>query len=79
MMLLLLIIIIIIVVILIIVIIIIIVIVIIITLAGEAAPRDRGRGPPGDGLYSPASKRGQDERFFCRSAAIYNNYDIIMA
>ena len=28
---------------------------------------------------SPASKRGQDKRFFCRSAAIYHNYDIIMA
>ena len=28
---------------------------------------------------SPASKRGQDKHFFCRSAAIYHNYDIIMA
>ena len=28
---------------------------------------------------SPASKRGQDKRFFCRSAAIYHNYDIVMA
>ena len=27
----------------------------------------------------PASKRGQDKRFFCRSAAIYHDYDIIMA
>ena len=25
--------------------------------------------------WSPASKRGQDKRFFCRSAAIYHNYD----
>ena len=30
-------------------------------------------------LDSPASKRGQDKRFFFRSAAIYHNYDIIMA
>ena len=28
---------------------------------------------------SPASKRGQDKRLFCRSAAIYHNYCIIMA
>ena len=28
---------------------------------------------------SPASKRGQDKHSFCRSAAIYHNYDIIMA
>ena len=28
---------------------------------------------------SPSSKRGQDKRGFCLSAAIYHNYDIIMA
>ena len=28
---------------------------------------------------SPASKRGQDNRVFCRSAAIYHNYGVIMA
>ena len=28
---------------------------------------------------SPASKRGQDKHYFCRSAAIYHNYDILMA
>ena len=28
---------------------------------------------------SPASRRGQDKRGFCRSAAIYHKYDIIMA
>ena len=27
----------------------------------------------------PASKRGQDKHFFGRSAAIYHNYDLIMA
>ena len=28
---------------------------------------------------SPASRRGQDKRGFCRSAAIYHNYAMIMA
>ena len=28
---------------------------------------------------SPASKRGQDKRGFCRSAAIYHSDDMIMA
>ena len=28
---------------------------------------------------SPASKRGQDKQGFCRGAAIYHDYDIIMA
>ena len=28
---------------------------------------------------SPASKRGQDTRSFCSSAAIYHDYDITMA
>ena len=35
--------------------------------------------PLGRLLWSSASKRGQDKRCFCRSAAIYHNYDIIMA
>ena len=31
------------------------------------------------GGFSPASKRGQDKHVFCRSAAIYYNYDILMS
>ena len=43
-------------------------------------PRGRRRRPDARQPFRRlASKQGQDKRVFCRSAAIYHNYDIIMA
>ena len=45
----------------------------------RGGPVDITSSSQGEPLVSPASRRGQDKRGFCRSAAIYHNYDIIMA
>ena len=45
----------------------------------STAAHCRGPATRAAELRSPASKRGQDKQGFCRIAAIYHNYGIIMA